>query len=614
MNEKLISLRKKASELPLSPGVYMMRDEKGKIIYVGKSRLLRNRVSSYFVGAQHSYKTAKMVDKVRDFDIVLCDTEIEALTLENILIKKHAPKYNIKLKDAKSYPYVKVTREAFPQILVTRERKPDGARYYGPYSGTSTAYDVVNTVKRIFSLPTCKRVFPRDAGKERPCIYKQMNRCIAPCTGEVSEKEFRRRTDAAMAVLRGDIRNAVAEVEASMREAAEQERFEEAAALRDSIVALKKLREKQKVVGDADAETDAVAFFSDASLSAVAILSIRGGQMTNKTEFLFSGDEIVDEDGIASFLSDHYGDGASLPREILLSEPLSNEETELLSTHFSALLGKKVTLRTPKKGNAKNLCDMALANAKEKIASYRRDLEKEDKNLILLSEMLALEVIPDRIEAYDVSNIGDEFITASMVVYQNGGLQKSEYRTFRVRVGEERDDYASMREALSRRLSHIGNEENSLGAAPDLILLDGGRGQVSAVREVMEQMGIQIALFGMVKDDFHKTRALTDGENEIGIAREPGVYALIYRLQEEAHRVAYSRSQNAKRKTMKHSSLEKIAGIGPVKAKALLLSFGTLKRLSVAEREELLSVRGITEADAEAVYRYFENKRKENEL
>jgi len=614
LNERLPFLRKKASELPLSPGVYLMRDEKGVIIYIGKSRALRNRVSSYFIGTQHSAKTAKMVDRVRDFETVLCDTEIEALTLENILIKKHAPKYNIKLKDAKSYPYIKVTRDAYPQLLVTRERKPDGAHYYGPYSGTSTAYDALDTVKRIFSLPTCKRVFPRDIGKERPCIYKEMNRCLGLCTGEVSEKEFRRRVDAAMTVLRGEIRTAVKEVEAAMMQAAEEERFEEAAALRDSITALKKLREKQKVVSDADTDTDAVAFCSDASLCAVAILSIRGGQMTNKTEFLFSGDEIVDEDGIAAFLSDHYGDGASLPREILLSEPLSSEENELLSTHFSALLGKKVTLRTPQRGKAKSLCDMACANAKEKIAAYRHAAEKEDKNLLLLTEMLSLEVVPDRIEAYDISNIGDEFITASMVVYQNGSLQKGDYRTFRVRVGEARDDYASMREALSRRLSHIGDGESSLGVRPDLILLDGGRGQVSAVREVMEEMGISIALFGMVKDDFHKTRALTDGENEIGIAREPGVYALIYRLQEEAHRVAYSRSQNAKRKTLKHSSLEKIAGIGPVKAKALLSAFGTLKRLSVAEQSELLSVRGITPADAEAVYHYFESKRKETEL
>ena len=610
MNERLSYLRKKAGELPLSPGVYRMLDEKGKILYVGKSRTLRNRVSSYFVGGNHSYKTEKLVERIHDFEVTLCDTEIEALTLENILIKKHTPKYNIKLKDAKSYPYVKVTREAYPHVLVTRERKPDGARYFGPYSGMSTAYDVCDTVRKIFALPTCKRVFPRDVGKERPCLYRQMGRCIAPCAGEVSEAEFKRRIDAASAVLRGDVGAAVRDVETAMMAAAEEERFEEAARLRDSIAALRKLREKQKVVGDEGADVDVVAFASDVSYGAVAVFSIRNGQMTNQNEFLFSGDEILDEDSVSAFLSDYYGDGASLPKEILLSETLSDEETALLSTHFSALRGNKVTLRTPQRGAHKKLCEMARANALEKIAAYRREVEKEDKNLILLAAMLSLEIVPDRIEAYDVSNVGDEFITASMVVYANGSLQKSEYRSFRVRVGETRDDFASMKEALNRRLSHIGDSDTSLGRRPDLILVDGGKGQVSAVREAMEETGVSIPLFGMVKDDFHKTRALTDGDAEIGIAKEPGVYALIYRLQEEAHRVAYSRSQNAKRKTIKHSSLEKIPGIGAVKARTLLLAFGTLRRLADADRDEIAAVRGIHASDADAIYRYFhENER-----
>lgn len=610
MNPRLPFLREKAASLPASPGVYLMRDKNGSIIYIGKSKKLQNRVSSYFIKSGHSVKTERMVSLVHDFDIILCDTEIEALTLENTLIKKHTPKYNIKLKDAKSYPYLALSGGSFPRLSVTRERKI-GSVYFGPYSGMSVAYDVLDTVRRVFRLPTCKRVFPRDIGKERPCIYRDMGRCIAPCTGEVSPEEYRRMTDRAADVLRGNLRDAVAAVEADMYRAAEEERYEEAARFRDSILSLKKLREKQKVVGSESDNADVIATFSDDFCSVISVSSIRDGKLDRQNEFIFSADEILDDGAITAFLFDHYTDGASIPQEILLADALGEDETAVIEERLTLLRGRRVTLRVPRVGDKKKLCDMAKSNAESRAKHYRLDREKQDKNLILLTSILGLEVVPDRIEAYDISNIGDEHITASMVVYENGGMKKRDYRTFRVRVGEGRDDYASMKEALTRRLSHIGDGDDSLGRAPDLILLDGGRGQVSAVREVMDEMGLDIPLYGMVKDDFHKTRALTDGENELSIAREPGVYALIYRIQEEAHRVAYSRSQSAKRKTMTHSSLESIPGIGPKKAKLLLSAFGGVRKLAEADAAEIAAIRGIRDAEAHAIYQHFHKEKTE---
>ena len=611
MNERLMFLRKKAGELPPTPGVYLMRDKNGVILYVGKSKKLQNRVMSYFVGEKRNYKTARMVERVYDFDTVLCDTEIEALALENTLIKKHTPKYNIKLKDAKSYPYIKITADAYPALIVTRDRHADGGKYFGPYSGMSVAYDVADTVRRIFALPTCKRRFPRDIGKERPCLYRDMGRCTAPCAGDITKEAYRARMAQVADVLSGNMKSAVEAVEADMRRAAEEERFEEAARYRDSITALKNLREKQKVLGDETAEQDAVAFYSDDVCGVLSVLNIRGGKLNNKNDFLFSGNEILEDEDCVSFLCRYYGDAVDIPREILLSFDPGEEECLWLSDRLTEIKGRRVAVRSPKRGDNRKICDMAYHNAEEKAAVYRREREKEDKNLILLSSMLGLEVIPDRIEAYDISNIGDEAITASMVVYENGGMKKSDYRTFRVRVGETRDDFASMKEALSRRLAHIGKEEGSLGTRPDLILLDGGKGQVSAVREAMAECGADIPLFGMVKDDFHKTRALTDGENEIGIAKEPGVYALIYRIQEEAHRVAYTHSQNRKRRTLTHSELEKIPGIGEKKARLLLTAFAGIQRLKNADFEEIRAVRGIRDAEARAVYNHFHNEGKE---
>ena len=600
-------LRDKAGSLPMSPGVYIMKDKDGGVIYVGKSKKLRNRVTSYFVGQSHTYKTAKMVSLVHDFDYIVCKTEIEALTLENVLIKKHSPRYNIKLKDAKSYPYIKVTNEDYPRLFVTRERKSDRAKYFGPYQGSQSAHAALDAVMRIFTLATCKRSFPRDIGKDRPCIYRDMGRCIAPCTGKVSSTEYRSLVKCAEWVLDGNVRETKGMLTAEMNEAAENMEFERAATIRDSIYALDKLAEKQKVVADAKVNRDVFAMYTSETEGVLAMLSIRSGALVKKNEFILSVSELTSPDDAISLIADYYDTTGSIPREIMLDFPLTEEDTELLSDYLSLNTKYKVSVRIPERGDGRALCDLALDNARESARQHRLEGERDDKNLKRFSELLGLSELPARIEAYDISNIGDENITASMVVWSGGKMKKSDYRTFTVRTTDGRDDYGSMREVLRRRLLHIGDGTQSLGDAPDLILLDGGDAHVSVVREVLSELDIDIPLFGMVKDDYHKTRAITDGEREISIARETGVYSFVYNIQEEAHRFAVKHSSGAKIKTMTHSTLERVKGIGPKKAR-LLLAAMPLSVIRNASAQELMSVKGISGADARNIYEHYHKK------
>lgn len=596
-------LRAKANSLPLSAGVYIMKNSDGGVIYVGKSKKLKNRVSSYFSGA-HNYKTEKMVSLVADFDYIVCKTEIEALTLENVLIKKHSPKYNIKLKDAKSYPYIKVTSGEYPRLFVTRERKSDKSKYYGPYQSAQNAYSALEVVMKIFSLASCRRSFPEDIGKERPCIYKDMGRCIAPCTGKVSAEEYKALVRCAEWVLDGNVKGTRDMLTSEMNEAAENMEFERAAAIRDSIFALEKLAEKQKVVADEKVSRDVFAIYTSETEGVLAMLSIRSGALVNKNEFILSLSELTGSEDAISLIADYYDGVGNIPKEVMLDFEVSEDDVSLLSEYLSINTKYKVNVRIPERGDGRALCDMALENAKETARQYRLSCEREDKDIKRLTELLGLESSPRRIEAYDVSNIGDESIVTSMVVYEDGKLKKSDYRLFNIKTTGGRDDYGSMREALSRRLSHIGDGSASLGEIPDLILLDGGVGQVGAVREILEKYEFEIPLFGMVKDDYHKTRAITDGAREISIAHEMNVYAFVYKLQEEAHRFAVKASSGGKIKTMTHSSLEKISGIGAKKAK-LLLSQKKLSELRVMSKEELSVLKGISKKDAENIYKYY---------
>ncbi len=600
---RLERLRDKANSLPLSPGVYIMKNADGGIIYVGKSKKLKNRVSSYFSGA-HNAKTEKMVSLVSDFDYIVCKTEIEALTLENVLIKKHSPKYNIKLKDAKSYPYIKVTAEEYPRLFVTRERKSDRARYYGPYQSSSAAHVALETVMKIFTLSSCRRSFPADIGRERPCIYRDMGRCIAPCTGKVSAEQYRALVKCAEWVLDGNVRGTREMLTAEMNEAAERLDFERAAAVRDSIYALEKLAEKQKVVADERVNRDVFAMYTSETEGVLAMLSVRSGALVNKNEFILSLSELTGADDALSLIADYYDGTGNVPREVMLDFDMTDDDVALLSEYLSLNTRYKVSVKIPERGDGRALCDLALENAKEAARQHRLTVEREDKDVKRLAELLGLPSVPKRIEAYDISNIGNESIVASMVVYAEGKLKRSDYRLFNIKTTKGADDYGSMREALSRRLAHIGDGAASLGETPELILLDGGVGQVGAVREILEKYELDIPLFGMVKDDYHKTRAITDGSREISIAHEMNVYAFVYKLQEEAHRFAVKASLGSKVRSLTHSSLEKISGIGKQKAKLLLRAF-RLSEIKEKSTEELSHVRGISRKDAEAVYEYF---------
>jgi excinuclease ABC subunit C len=584
-----------------------MKNSDGDIIYVGKSKKLKNRVTTYFTGNNHTAKTARMVSLVEDFDYIVCDTEIEALALENVLIKKHSPKYNIKLKDAKSYPYIKVTNEDYPRLFVTRERKSDRARYFGPYQSSSAAHTALETVVKIFGLYTCKRTFPRDIGKERPCIYRDMGRCVAPCAGGVSSEEYKALVKCAEWVLDGNIKGTVSTLTREMEYAAEEMEFERAAQLRDSIRALGALVEKQKVVADEKVMRDVFAVHIGETESVLAMLSVRGGALVNKNEFVLSLADFSSDEDAVSLIADYYDTAGNIPREIMLDFELTEDDLSLLSEYLTLSAPYKVTVRTPQRGDGRRLCDMALENAKETARQHRLTIEREDRSVKRLSELLALPEIPRRIEAYDISNFGNESIFASMVVYADGRLKKSDYRAFSIRSTNGQNDYGSMREALERRLAHIGDGTLSLGELPDLILLDGGDGHVGVIKELFETLGVEIPVYGMVKDEYHKTRAITDGSEEISIAREMNVYTFIYNLQEEAHRFALKHSTKDKSKRLTRSSLTEIDGIGEKKAQ-LLLSAMPLAKIKTASQKELTAVKGISKKDADSIVTYFKNK------
>lgn len=599
-------LLKKANGLPLCPGVYIMKDKRGKVVYVGKSRKLKNRVSQYFQQSRKDAKTERMVRAAEDFDYIVCATEIEALSLENTLIKQYTPKYNIRLKDAKSYPYIKITREEYPRVLYTRTRAADKAKYYGPYTGTSTIFSVLDIIYKTLGIPSCKRQFPRDIGRERPCVYYQMGQCCGVCTGAVSAEEYGELIRYAGEILKGNTSVAVRELTEKMEAYAENERFEAAARCRDTIRALKRLGERQHVVGAPSAEQDVFGIYTDELCTCVSAMYVREGAVVDKRDFVFGADQIADSETLSAFLVEHYKMRDMIPREILLSFELDEGDTETLCEYFTGLAGRKITVRHPERGDLYKLCKTAEGNAAEKARQYKIENQKDDSALLTLANMLCLESLPERIEVYDISNIGSENKTAGMIVAKSGKLSRADYRSFNIKNVEGTNDYACMREALGRRLTHLTDDTSgSFSEYPDLILLDGGKGHVSVVRELMRERGLEIPVFGMVKDDYHKTRALCTEDEEINIAKEKAVFMLIYKLQEEVHRYAVSKTMGGKRKTLKHSSLEKIEGIGPSKAQKLLAAFGTLGTIKSATAEDIVKVKGISEADARAVYNYF---------
>lgn len=614
-------LHAEAMQLPERPGVYIMRDSSDKVIYVGKSRNLKNRVSQYFGNTAKNAKTARMVASVRRFECIHCDTEIEALTLENTLIKQHTPRYNIRLKDAKSYPYIKLTGEEYPRLIMTRKRLDDGGRYFGPYSGTQSVFSVISLMNKTFGLYSCKKKFPADFGKARPCINYQMGFCPGVCTGNVTKEEYAERVSSVAEVLRGNTAKVRRSLEEEMLRCAEEEQYEMAARCRDAIEALRKLSEKQKAVASPGTDRDVIGVYEDGAVTMLCILRVRDGSLNDKLEFPLAGDVIADNSAMISLLFEHYKMSEDIPERILLGLDCTADEMIFLADSLSSLNQRKVDISKPVIGDNKKLCELAAENAKQAAMKYIRDNERTDEAAVMLASLLSLEVVPYRIEAYDISNIGSEHITAGMIVTEGGKFAKSDYRSFKIATTEGQDDYGALRETLTRRLKYLlpesdAKEKNaSFAAFPDLILLDGGVNHLSVALDVMDELGVSVPVAGMVKDEFHKTRALVafDGENycEINIAKQREVFVFIYKIQEEVHRYSIGRMTQAKRKTVKTSSLTKIEGIGPSKAKALLAAFGGYNGVKNASAEALKAVKGINSTDILRIRAYFDKKTEE---
>lgn len=614
--ESLTDIKKKllrdAGELPESPGVYIMKDGSGRVIYVGKSKKLRDRVSQYFGGGAKNLKTERMASSVRSFDHILCDSEIEALALENNLIKKYSPRYNIRLKDAKSYPYIRIGGGPYPKLSMSRGRDDPESEYFGPYSGSSTVFPVISAVNGALGLPTCKHQFPEKIGKVRPCIYYQMGKCRGVCKGDVTPEEYAELISSAGMLLRGNTAALRRRLEERMTDLAEREMYEAAAKVRDSIAAIEKLGERQKAVDDSDVFRDACAISGDGPLTALSLIMIRNGRIIDKIDALLGEGPSETSEAAVSFLSDHYSECSDVPPEILLGKGFGEDERALLEGYLASVANRRVHVRIPVRGNAKKLCDMAAENAAEYSAVSGREMATSDATAVRLAELLGCGVVPERIEAFDISEYGSEFITAGMIVCERGRFKKKDYRLFRMKSVTEQNDYASMKEAVSRRLARLAGSDpgdgDSFGIFPDLILVDGGAPQLSAACEAAEEAGIDVFIASMVKDGSHRTRSLLTPSGEVDISRDRDVFSLIYRIQEEIHRFTVRAVSDSKRKTIKKSSLEKIKGIGQGKAAKLLSRFGGLAGVKAASFEELSSAPGLTSADAANVFEYFHGK------
>ena len=604
-DERLARLMKKARRLPLSPGVYIMRDKSGKIIYIGKAKALRNRVSQYF-GSQlrHTEKVRRMVENVDDFDYILCNSEFEALTLECSIIKQHNPKYNILLKDAKGFHYIKVTPPPWRTIKAAKQMLNDSAQYIGPYTSSYNVARSVDAALKAFKLPSCAKT-AKDMGKKqgRPCLNYHIGQCSAPCCSKISLADYEQTVDSALEFLTDGSAAAVATMSNQMKEAAENLEFEKAARLRDRISALRTMSEKQKVVEAKVREQDIIALATAPDEACFEVFSFRNGRLCDTEHFLIDAVDSPDE-ARSEFIRRYYSSSRTIPPVIAVDGEFS--DTELLQAWLSDKRGKKVTITVPKRGEQKNLVEMCKQNAEEILAQKHSRLGREAVGLAELAQLLGLKKPPEFIEAYDISHTAGDETVGGMVVYKNGEKYKPGYRKFKISAYSN-DDCASMAEVLSRRFDEYKKQtaDDYFSRLPDLILLDGGQGQVNAVKDVLKQKNIDVAVFGMVKDARHKTRAITSDGDEIAIKATRAAYNLIYSIQEEVHRFAIGYHKQRRKRKMLGSSLTEIEGVGETRAKALLAHFGTVDAISKAELDDLLKVKSITSTAAKSVYNHF---------
>lgn len=601
-------LREKANDLPLLPGVYLMMDKTGKVIYVGKAKKLKNRVSQYFQdSASHTVKTRQMVSQVDHFDTIFVSSEFEALVLENSLIKRHSPKYNILLKDDKGYPFVRLSREAYPRFSMVNRCADDGAKYFGPFGGRFETRQALDAVCTALRLPTCSRKFPRDIGAERPCLNFHMGRCDGFCRSEMTAEEYNRRIRQACQLLEGKSKQLLREMTAEMEAEAEALRFEQAAALRDRINAIAALGKKQTVIAGLCADTDIWGICRGAGKCCYAILHMENGNLAGRETELFTAPmEESEAEMLSALTAQYYLPRAILPHEILL--PMDTGDCENLSEVLTKRAGHKVWVHVPQRGEKADLRTMAQRNAAEEAERATTAEERVAHTLALLGKMLDLPAPPKRMESFDISNTGKSDIVASMVVYSGTRPLKSAYRRFRIQsLDGHPDDYASMQEVLRRRLQRAADGDEKFLPLPDVFLIDGGETHARAAQAVAGEFAVQVPIFGMVKDDRHRTRALVTPEGrEIGIVNNQAVFSLIGQIQEETHRFAITYHHESHTKSAMKSALDDISGVGPKRREALRKHFGTIKAIKEADVETLAAV--VPRSAAEAVYRHFHSE------
>ena len=597
----LDTLREKANNLPLLPGVYIMLDEKSEVIYVGKAKKLKNRVSSYFHG-EHLPKVQAMVDKVADFNVIVAASEFEALVLENSLIKRHKPHYNILLKDDKGYPFIRLDmREEYPSMSLSNRAAKDGAKYYGPFGSRGQTRNVISTISKALLLPDCSRKFPRDIGKERPCLNYHMGACLGWCLKDSSGEEYRRRMTQAALILDGKSGELLEDLRCQMEQAAEELRFEKAAELRDRLRAVENLSNRQRVIATAFADTDAIGFCRGAK-SCFTVLHFVNGDLVGKDTEMMEEPLEEDSEAISDLVRQYYtAHRGGWPKSVLL--PCEIEDRQDLEELLSQCSGRRMYIETPKRGERMRLIESAALNAREEIQRRTTAAQRRSKTLEWLQKTLELEQFPERIEAFDVSNLGATGIVAAMTVHVDGKPLKRDYRKFRIKDLEMQDDYASMYQAVYRRFRHYAEGDEKFAPLPDLLLIDGGDTHAAVAVQAQLDLGFCVPTYGMVKDDRHRTRALISPEGqEIGISQNQAVFALIGGIQEETHRFAIE-YQRSLRSEGYGSTLDKIPGVGDKRRNELIKTFKSVKAIREASLEQLRLV--VPKNTAQAVYDYF---------
>ena len=597
--DRLEQLRNQARQLTTKPGVYLMKNQKDEVIYVGKAKNLKNRVSSYFRNlASHNEKVLSMVSHVATFDFIVTDSEFEALVLECSLIKQYDPKYNILLKDDKGYHYISISQEDYPRITAVKQQ-PKTGEYLGPFMSSFSVRQAVDEANRVFRLPTCSRSFQKNA--KRPCLNYYIQKCSGACMGKLSKKEYRETVDQAVAYLKNGSEDSIREMTTQMEEASAQMDFERAIRLRDRMAAIQKVAQGQKIYLEEEKNLDVIAAAQIDHDWAVAILKFRNGHMVDKDDYFFSGvlnPLTVRDDFIARYYT-----AVNPPPKVVLLDHMESD-ISVLADYLSQLSGFRVTLRVPQRGEGKHLVDMAMSNAVEQLACRVRKNEREIVAIKELTQMLGLTKTPDYIEAYDISNLGDRGIVGGIVVFENGLPSRKNYRKFAMKEVVLRDDYASMREMLSRRFSRYQQEkekQEGFGRLPDLILLDGGLGHLSVAKEVLKEQQLFIPCFGMIKDQRHRTRAIAADGGELSITSFRAAFSLITRIQDEVHRYTVSYQKTVRKKSMLELELTRVPGIGTKKASAILRKFKTRTELKHASAEELAKVAKVSSQKAEEI-------------